>query len=158
MENGKENLIPSMGMSDFGPKQYFYNAELLYIIESYQRLTIDVLKAKGIDEDQIPYIQNNFIIPNILDLVFGDGFFNIEIPNENIKDIGKRIKSAREFKNITQKDLVKLSGIPTKSVNEKMIISRLEHGNIKSITLGRIISIAKALGVTVEYLINGDER
>lgn len=38
MENGKENLIPSMGMSDFGPKQYFYNAELLYIIESYQRL------------------------------------------------------------------------------------------------------------------------
>ena len=134
----------------------FYNAELLYIIESYQRLTIDVLKAKGIDEDQIPYIQNNFIIPNILDLVFGDGFFNIEIPNENIKDIGKRIKSARESKNITQKDLVKLSGIPTKSVNEKMIISRLEHGNIKSITLGRIISIAKCLGVTVEYLINGD--
>lgn len=108
MENGKENLIPSMGMSDFGPKQYFYNAELLYIMESYQRLTIDVLKAKGIDEDQIPYIQNNFIIPNILDLVFGDGFFNIEIPNENIKDIGKRIKSARESKNITQKDLVKL--------------------------------------------------
>lgn len=146
MENGKENLIPSMGMSDFGQKQYFYNAELLYIIESYQRLTIDVLKAKGIDEDQIPYIQNNFIIPNILDLVFGDGFFNI----------GKRIKSARESKNITQKDLVKLSGIPTKSVNEKMIISRLEHGNIKSITLGRIISIAKSLGVTVEYLINGD--
>lgn len=46
MENGKENLIPSMGMSDFVPKQYFYNAELLYIIESYQRLTIDVLKAK----------------------------------------------------------------------------------------------------------------
>ena len=40
----------------------------------------------------------------------------------------------------------------------KLIISRLEHGNIKSITLGRIISIAKALGVTVEYLINGDER
>ena len=147
-----------MGMSDFGPKQYFYNTELLYIMESYQRLTIDVLKAKGIDEDQIPYIQNNFIIPNILDLVFGDGFFNIEIHNENIKDIGKRIKSARESKNITQKDLVKLSGIPTKSVNEKMIISRLEHGNIKSITLGRIISIAKALGVTVEYLINGDER
>ena len=48
MENGKENLIPSMGMSDFGPKQYFYNAELLYIIESYQRLTIDVLKAKKV--------------------------------------------------------------------------------------------------------------
>lgn len=157
MENNKE-LIPSTGMSSILDKNRFSeNIELLDVMEKYQKLVTDILKEKGVSDDQIVYIHNNFIFPNTLDLISSDKFFNIEISDKFVvKHIGKRIRSIRRSKDMTQEDLVRSSGFYTDKTNRKIMISRIERGAIKTLTLGRIIDIAKGLGVTVEYLINGD--
>jgi len=64
--------------------------------------------------------------------------------------IGKRIRTARQLKNITQTELGKKLSPPVTAT----AISLYESGE-REPSLNVIISIADVLGVTKEYLING---
>ena len=57
-----------------------------------------------------------------------------------------KLKLVRVEKNLTQKDLSKLSGIATKT------IIKIEKGDISHITFGTLKKIADAVGVEFEKL------
>ena len=65
--------------------------------------------------------------------------------------IGSRIKQKRAEQKITQTELEKRSG-----VNQSRI-SDIETDSAKAITLEESDKIAKALGVSIDWLYNGDE-
>ncbi len=61
--------------------------------------------------------------------------------------VGQRIKAQREKKGWTQGELARQSGVP------QATISRLESGAHRSIQMHGAIRLARALGVSVDYLV-----
>lgn len=64
---------------------------------------------------------------------------------------GKRVKQLRKDKRITQTKLAKMTGITHGT------ISKLERGLIKELSSNSVDKMAKALGVTTDYLLRGNE-
>lgn len=64
--------------------------------------------------------------------------------------MGYRIKEVREAKNMTQEELSEASGV------SRGTISALENGTSRATTTKTLMSIARALGVSVEVLIFDD--
>jgi len=62
-------------------------------------------------------------------------------------DLANKVKIKREEKEITQAELAKKSGLT------QATISRIESGELKQIKSEAIRSLAKALGVTADFLI-----
>lgn len=65
----------------------------------------------------------------------------------NLFQLGRRIASMRELRNMTQQDLADASGLT------QATIARLERGHKKRPELNTVVSIAEALRVTVDELI-----
>ena len=61
-------------------------------------------------------------------------------------DIGQRIKKMRDRKGLSLRQLSELSGV------ERGLISKLERGQRPQVSLQVAMRIAKALGVTLDYL------
>lgn len=61
--------------------------------------------------------------------------------------MGYRIKEVREAKNMTQEELSEASGV------SRGTISALENGTSRATTTKTLMSIARALGVSIEALI-----
>ena len=59
---------------------------------------------------------------------------------------GYRIKEYREKKNLSQKELARISGV------SRTIIVGLESGTYTTTTTDTLLKIAKALGVKVQYI------
>lgn len=70
-----------------------------------------------------------------------------------MNDLKEKIKQLRENKNISQRELARMSGLSSSN------ISRLESGDIDPIMMriGSIKNLADALGVKPSELINIDE-
>lgn len=66
-------------------------------------------------------------------------------------ELSGRLRQIRRDKGFTQKQLEELSGVPQNT------ISRIEIGTIKVITTPTLIALARALGVTTDYLLGLDE-
>jgi transcriptional regulator with XRE-family HTH domain len=58
--------------------------------------------------------------------------------------IGSRIKDRREALNMTQEQLVEVSGV------SRGTISALENGKSENVTIGTLLAISKALDTTVD--------
>ena len=61
-------------------------------------------------------------------------------------DIGQRIKRLRARKGVSLRQLSELSGV------ERGLLSKLERGQRPQVSLQVAMRIAKALGVTLDYL------
>jgi len=68
-----------------------------------------------------------------------------------VATIGDRIKEVREAKRMTQEDLA------TRSNLSKGFISELENGK-RGVSTDNLMSIANALGATLDYLARGEEQ
>ena len=71
--------------------------------------------------------------------------------DDNLKELGKRLRKAREDAKLTQFKLYEITGISTTQ------ISAYENGN-KSIGLGSLYKIALATGKTIDELYVGSEN
>ncbi|RIV25105.1 XRE family transcriptional regulator [Fibrisoma montanum] len=67
--------------------------------------------------------------------------------SEIAKQVGQRIRQAREMKGLTQKELASALGV------SEAAVYRYEQG--QNFTLDTLCKIAKAVGVTVEELVKG---
>ena len=66
--------------------------------------------------------------------------------------VGKRIRRVRRARDITQAQLAELTSLNV------ITISRLENGTAKSVHGGTIVALARALGVSADYLLGLSER
>lgn len=76
---------------------------------------------------------------------------NVQLTNLDIKEIGKRIKSIRKLKKMTQKKLSEATKLDPTS------ISRYETG-AQTANLSTLVSIACALDTSLDYLVFGKEH
>lgn len=67
-------------------------------------------------------------------------------------DIGERVRSLRKGKGMTQDDLADAVGIV-----DQIYISRLETGRLKNVRPDVLKALSSAFGVSVDYLLMGDE-
>ena len=65
-----------------------------------------------------------------------------------VKDFGRRLKTLREKRGLTQRELARLAGI------DVMLVSRYERG-LGYPALETVIGIARALEVSLDYLLLG---
>lgn len=65
----------------------------------------------------------------------------------NYKKLGSIIRKKREEYNLTQEQLAKKAGISIKH------LSNIEISNVKSVGLKTLVSIAKALDTSLDYLL-----
>lgn len=80
-------------------------------------------------------------------------FYELHHPGETMADkFGKRIKELRTAKNMTLDELAKATG------SAKSYIWELENKNPPRPSAEKLSAIAKALGVTVDYLFGRDEQ
>jgi len=61
-------------------------------------------------------------------------------------DMGQRIKRLRDRKGLSLRQLSELSGV------ERGLLSRIEHGQRPQVSVQVAMRIARALGVTLDYL------
>jgi transcriptional regulator with XRE-family HTH domain len=69
----------------------------------------------------------------------------------NLEKIGATIKNFRKEKGWRQDELAEHSGVPMST------ITKIEAGFIKNPSIEKMAKIAKALGITVDELINAKE-
>ena len=69
------------------------------------------------------------------------------IERRYMNELGKRIRSAREYRGMTQKQAAQAAGIATD------MISRLENGRYQSPGLRTLLRIAEGLGASVSELL-----
>lgn len=67
----------------------------------------------------------------------------------NKKEMGARIRARREMLGWTRNDLAKILGVSEKT------ISNIEYGE-KGMTITRLYTLKQVLGVSVDYLMEGD--
>ena len=133
-------------MSDFG---------------SNKDITISLDKARTtigntVSMDQIDFILNDILIPYINDILEGD-FSDVRIDKKFTNVICDRIKQIRTEKGMTQTDLAKAAGwYEEGKSNSTVWISNIEKKRVK-LTLDTLLELSKALNVTVEYLMYGEE-
>jgi transcriptional regulator with XRE-family HTH domain len=76
----------------------------------------------------------------------------IFIRKEDEMDIGERVRLLRRSKGMTQEDLA-----GAVSLVDQVYISRLETGRLKNIRPDVLKVLSEVLGVSIEYLLLGDE-
>ena len=64
-------------------------------------------------------------------------------------DVGKRVRRVRRAQDVTQVQLAAQAGLHV------MTISRLENGTAKAVYGDTIVALARALGVSADYLLPG---
>ena len=67
----------------------------------------------------------------------------------NLSGIGKRVRECREAKGISQFELSDLTGLHRNTIN------KIESAKNRSVVLVSLDEIAKALNVTLNYLVSG---
>lgn len=72
-----------------------------------------------------------------------------EMENETLKEIGKRLLSARKAKDYTQEQVANLTGLSIK------MISAAENGH-KAMRPENIIKICECLSISTDYLLSGE--
>lgn len=106
--------------------------------------------------DQIDFILNDILIPYINGILEGD-FSDVCINKKFTNVICDRIKQIRTEKGMTQTDLAKAAGwYEEGKSNSTVWISNIEKKRVK-LTLDTLLELSKALNVTVEYLMYGEE-
>lgn len=133
-------------MSDFGS-----NKDIPISLDK-ARTTI----GNTVSMDQIDFILNDILIPYINDILEGD-FSDVRIDKKFTNAICNRIKQIRTEKGMTQTDLAKAAGwYEEGKSNSTVWISNIEKKRVK-LTLDTLLELSKALNVTVEYLMYGEE-
>ena len=61
--------------------------------------------------------------------------------------VGARVRRIRRAKDLTQEDLASISGLNV------ITISRLENGTAKAVYADTVMALAKALGISANYLL-----
>lgn len=106
--------------------------------------------------DQIDFIMNDILIPYVNSILEGD-FSDVCINKKFTNMICDRIKQIRTEKCMTQTDLAKAAGwYEEGKSNSTVWISNIEKKRVK-LTLDTLLELSKALNVTVEYLMYGEE-
>lgn len=70
------------------------------------------------------------------------------MPPEIVETIGRRLRRARQLRGMTQAEVAKLAGVTFQSV------AKYECG-VHNITVQRLISLSRALGVEASELVGG---
>lgn len=123
--------------------------------------TISIIKAENsigniVSMDQIDFIMNDILIPYVNGILEGD-FSDVCIDKKFTNAICDRIKQIRTEKGMTQTDLAKAAGwYEEGKSNSTVWISNIEKKRVK-LTLDTLLELSKALNVTVEYLMYGEE-
>ena len=106
--------------------------------------------------DQIDFIMNYILIPYINDIL-EDDLSDVYVDQKFTDVICDRIKQIRTEKGMTQTDLAKAAGwYEGGKSNSTVWISSIEKKRVK-LTLDTLLELSKALKVTVEYLMYGEE-
>jgi len=75
----------------------------------------------------------------------------IELKELNKKEMGSRIKARREALGMSREDLAKRLSVTGKT------IANIEYGE-KGVTLKNLYKLKQVLGVSIDYLMEGDSR
>jgi DNA-binding helix-turn-helix protein len=122
---------------------------------------ISIIKAENTignmaSMDQIDFILNDILIQYINGILEGD-FSDVCINKKFTNVICDRIKQIRTEKGMTQTDLAKAAGwYEEGKSNSTVWISNIEKKRVK-LTLDTLLELSKALNITVEYLMYGEE-
>ena len=123
---------------------------------------ISIIKAENtignmVSMDQIDFILNDILIPYVNSILDGD-FSDVCIDKKFTNVICDRIKQIRTEKGMTQLDLAKAAGwYKDGKDNSAVWVSSIENKKQKILTLDTLLELSKALNVTVEYLMYGEE-
>lgn len=141
------SALANYNMSDFAPNK------AVPISLDKARTTIGNI----VSMDQIDFIQNELLMPYINSILEGD-FSDVCIDEKFTNAICDRIKQIRTEKGMTQLDLAKAAGWYKEGKDNSVVwISSIENKKQKILTLDTLLELSKALNVTVEYLMYGEE-
>lgn len=147
-------LVSGSGLSslaDYKMSDFDSNKDIPISLDK-ARITI----GNVVSMDQIDFILNDILIPYVNSILEGD-FSDVCIDKKFTNVICDRIKQIRTEKGMTQTDLAKAARwYEEGKSNSTVWISNIEKKRVK-LTLDTLLELSKALNVTVEYLMYGEE-